>query len=221
MNFSEETLNSRISEIKKSDCLNLISLCKNNPPENIIQNTLEKCMKVFKYENNFDVCLYVGFFSPDGVNIKIKEKNNRIIAIGLERFKDFSFLEIITAHEYGHLLLEPKDKLDIFEKIHREGSAFLFSHLVFPKLPIHNILFLEQKQLSEIQDLLPEIKRAIVKSEISIDQLFRINKKGFPDRSGNPLAFYYAYKLYQKHGLNYLISTKDIKQSVLNWCRKK
>ncbi|MDD3625783.1 MAG: hypothetical protein PHV06_00545 [bacterium] len=221
MNFSEETLNIRISEIKKSDYLNLISLCKNNHPENIIQDTLQKCVKVFKYEKNLDIYLYIGFFCPEGLNIKIKEKSNRIIAIGLERFKDFSSLEIITAHEYGHSLLEPKEELNIFEKIHREGIAFLFTHLVFPKLPIHKIIFLEQNQLSEIQDILPEIKNEIIKSEISVDQLFRINKKGLPDRSGNPLAFYYAYELYQKHGLNYLISTKDIEQSVINWCRKK
>jgi len=221
MNFTADSFHDRIIMIKPEDYSNLISVCKINSPERIIKETISLCQKYFYPENDIEIYLIIGFFSPDGLNTKIKGKKNRVIVIGLERYQDMSMLEIVLAHEYGHLLLKPKTNMNIWEKIHREGIAFLFSSLVLTNRPLHKILFIDRNSLYEVQSKIAELKVLLVKKEISLNDLFRMTWKQFPDRAGNPLSYLYARDLYQANGFDYILAIKDIRKSVINWCMDK
>ena len=104
----------------------LEELTKRNPPEVIVERSIRKCIRSIPLYEDVNIYIIIGFFSADGFTIKIKGKP--IIGIGLERIQDFTNLDIITAHEYAHLVrikygFETKNQ---FERTINEGIATFF-----------------------------------------------------------------------------------------------
>jgi hypothetical protein len=123
-----------------------------------------------------------------------------VIALGLERFRDFQDLSLLISHEYGHFVLRgllqdrsAQDPPTLFSKVVREGVSVFFSQLVYPEIPLHRHLFLTPERLRwcrENQEALLDIAGADLAGEKLIPVLFGPGDAdaGIPPRAGYFLA---------------------------------
>ncbi|MEW5901957.1 MAG: hypothetical protein AB1715_10880, partial [Acidobacteriota bacterium] len=101
--LDKESLRGRVESIKKGDYSALRNLAAFSPPEAIVQRAYERCRQVTAGDEEPDVYLFVGFFSPAAFLMTLTDKP--VMCFGLERFKDFRLMGILFAHEYAHFLM--------------------------------------------------------------------------------------------------------------------
>jgi hypothetical protein len=101
--INSSNLKQRVETIRASDYSQLKHLVSVSPPEEIIKEAYERCIRIVPVKDEPDVYLLVGFFSPDAFVLNFRAKP--IICFGLERFRDFKLLRILFVHEYAHFLM--------------------------------------------------------------------------------------------------------------------
>lgn len=148
----------------------LETLTKRNPPERIVKSSIVKCISIIPVNQKVECYIIIGFFSADGFSIMVKGKP--VIGIGLERMQDFSNLDIITAHEYAHLLriIYGFESKNLIERTISEGIATVFSQVVFRDKPLPEHLFLSNA----------EFNRLLLKKDELIDNFLR--EEGFSEK---------------------------------------
>ena len=147
--LNSQSLRQRVEAIKISDysiLKHLVSIC---PPEKVVNEAYVRCVEILPSEEEPDVYLFIGFFSPDGFVMTYKKKP--VICFGLERFKSFELLKTLFVHEYAHFLLNRgREKIPVEKRFHwlliSEGLAACLSMRAFPnhKLSDH-LLFTNDK----------------------------------------------------------------------------
>jgi hypothetical protein len=191
------SLKERVEKIKVSDYSWLQSLLSVSPPEKIITQAYKKCIEIVPPEEEPNVYLFVGFFSPDGFVMNFKGKP--VICFGLERFKDFSLLKIIFAHEYAHFLLNSSDG-NIPERMRfkwlliSEGLGTYFSKLAFPNPPLADHLLFRRDRLNWCQANESHLREIFCSGKFSNQELLDFYFKGnpkldLPPRAGKYLGF--------------------------------
>jgi len=190
-------LKERVERIKASDYSlqkHLTSVC---PPEKIIVESYEKCRSIVSSKEEPEVYLLIGFFSPDAFVMNFQGKP--VICFGLERFRDFSLVKILFAHEYAHFLLNlrrgeiPEDKKLKWLLI-SEGIGTYFSSLAFPECKISDHLLLRRDRLNWCQEHEDYLRDIYCSGRFSSEELIDFYRKGnqeldIPPRAGKYLGF--------------------------------
>ena len=223
MNFSN--LSDRVEAIKLADYAqlkNLVSIC---PPEKIIEDAYNVCREIVSPQEDPDVYLMVGFFSPDGFVMNFKGKP--VICFGLERFRDFNFLKILFAHEYAHYLLNwsrgeiPEDK-EFKWLLISEGIGTCFSQYAFPDYKLSDHLLFRRDRLNWCQENESLLREIYCSGKYSSRELMDFYAKGnselnLPPRVGKYLG-YLAVKEYleqkEETGSSLLFENKKIILSI-------
>ncbi len=214
-------LEQRVELIKASDYSRLKHLVSVCPPEEIIKEAYERCIKVVPAKEEPEVYLFVGFFSPDGFVINFRAKP--VICFGLERFKDFRLLRVLFAHEYAHFLLNFHDvdiagKLGLNWRFISEGIATYFSSLVYPQYDVFEHFLLSRERFNWCRANESYLRNIFFSGKFSKQRLTEIYLKGNPEldippRAGKYLG-YQAVKKYLAHDgegdISSLLSDKKI-----------
>ena len=224
--LDSKNLEQRVEAIKASDYSRLKHLVSVCPPEGIIKEAYERCIRVVPAKEEPEVYLFVGFFSPDGFVINFRTKP--VICFGLERFKDFRLLSVLFAHEYAHFLLnlcgiETPEGLGLNWRLISEGIATYFSSLVYPKYDLSEHFLFSRERLNWCQANESYLREIYFSGKFSLQKLTEIYLKGDPEldippRAGKYLGYqavkrYLAYN--EKEGINSLLSDKKIILSFL------
>ena len=101
--LNTHSLRQRVEAVKQSDYSTLRHLVSTCPPEKMVSEAYARCIRIVPPEEEPDIYLFVGFFSPDGFVMDYQKKP--VICFGLERYKDFKLLKTLFVHEYAHFLL--------------------------------------------------------------------------------------------------------------------
>ena len=214
-------LKQRIETIRASDyswLKHLVSVC---PPEGIINEAYERCVRIVPTKEEPEVYLFVGFFSPDGFVINFRAKP--IICFGLERFRDFRLLRVLFAHEYAHFLLNLCGvgiigELGIKKRLISEGIATYFSSLVFPEYELSAHFLLSRERFNWCQANESYLREIYLSEKFSSQRLTEFYVRGSPEmdippRAGKYLG-YQAVKKYLAHDgerdIGSLLSDKKI-----------
>jgi hypothetical protein len=146
--YSKSMLRERVERIKNDHYMNLENLIRSDPPEPIIEKTIQRCISVFSPEIRVEIYLIVGFFSADGFVIRVREKP--IIGIGLERYHTFMKLDIIVAHEFAHLVRNVLgfERKGLASRMISEGIATVFSELLIGERTLPDHLFLSNEEFN-------------------------------------------------------------------------
>ncbi len=215
--FDLDQIAARVRQIKKADYGQLRTLVQRQDPAVLAAAALNKCQTIFPLEAQPPVYLFVGFFSADGVTVEIDE--SPVIALGLERCRDFQDLPLLVSHEYGHFALRGllKDRSSqgpptLFSRVISEGLSVFFSQLVYPDIPLHRHLFLTPERLRwcrENQEALLDIAGADPAGEKLIPILFGPGDPdaGIPPRVGYFLARQMLGHCLSRHGSDLLAET--------------
>jgi hypothetical protein len=196
-------LKQRVEAIRASDyswLKHLVSVC---PPEGIINEAYERCIRIVPTKEEPEVYLFVGFFSPDGFVINFRAKP--IICFGLERFRDFKLLRVLFAHEYAHFLLnlcgvEIAGELGLKWRLISEGIATYFSFLVFPKNDLSEHFLLSLERFNWCQANESYLREIYFSGKFSIQRLMEIYVKGAPELDVPPRAGkYLGFQAVQKY----------------------
>jgi len=200
-----ERIGERVERIRRRDYGNLLSLLQEESPEEIIEDALRSCERVFRAPEEPAVYLIVGFFSSEGFVVKFN--GHPVIGIGLERFRDFRPLGLILAHEYCHYLrllvgedTEPPERRTLGAMLLSEGLSSLFSEKVFPERPLNEHLYLSRPRLNwciSNEDYLKDLVRRELRSQRLIPALFKTGSQelGIPPRVGG----YLGYRLLKRY----------------------
>lgn len=145
--FDPSQIAQRARQIQKGDYGQLQSLIVDQHPDSLAEGALERCRAIVPLSPEPWIYLAVGFFSPDGMTVRIDGRP--AIVIGLERFKTLQDLPLLIAHEYGHcahrsLHEEGKGTAEgtLIQMVQSEGLAVLFSEAAYPEIPLYRHLFL-------------------------------------------------------------------------------
>ena len=138
------SIKERVEIIKSADYSQLKSLISACPPEPMIKEAFKKCKSIVSPEEEPEVYLIIGFFSPDAFIMEFRGKP--VVCFGLERFRDFRLLKILFAHEYSHYLLN-RSRGEVSAD-HRfkwlllsEGISNYFSQMAFPEYKLFDHFF--------------------------------------------------------------------------------
>lgn len=214
------SLKQRVETIKTSDyswLKHLVSAC---PPEKIIKEAYENCIKIVSSKEEPEIHLFVGFFSPDGFVMNFRGKP--VICFGLERFRDFRLLRILFAHEYAHFLLNlsggevPEEKKSKWLLI-SEGIGTYFSFLAFPNRKLYEHFLFSRDTLNWCQANESCLREIYCSGTFSTPELIDFYVKGNPELNIPPRASKYlgfqAVKKYltQNKGKNigFLLADKN------------
>lgn len=155
--FDSSQIAQRVRRIKVEDYGQLRACVRSQNPEAAAKEAMERCQATYPLSPEPSVFLMVGFFSADAMTMDIDGKPS--IVIGLERFKDFSDLPLLVAHEYGHCIQRPFWKEEksgqqrlLIQMIASEGLAVLFSEAVYPEIPAYRHLFLSPQRYCWCQE---------------------------------------------------------------------
>lgn len=146
-------LKGRVEAVKPAHYGRLRLLLQRKTAERILASTHRRCLSFIQPEEHRPVEAYllIGFFSPEAFLMRLGEK--LVIVFGLERYHDFSRLDIFYAHELAHLLIErkktavPQEKRAVWYLL-TEGIACWFSSRVLPEHPLTDHLFLSRGRLN-------------------------------------------------------------------------
>jgi hypothetical protein len=141
----------RVRGIKKGDYGLLQSLVQGQDPGELARGALNRCRSIFAYAPAPAVVLFVGFFSADGKTISVE--GSPVIAIGLERFRNFRDLALLVGHEYAHCAQHvflkdslPQENRPLSLALLAEGLATHFTQRMAPEIPEHRHLFLTRER---------------------------------------------------------------------------
>lgn len=212
-------LKQRVEAIKASDYSQLKSLISLCPPENIVHEAYEKCLKIVSPREEPDVYLFVGFFSPDGFVMDFQGKP--VICFGLERFQDFTLFRVLFAHEYAHFLLNlsggkiPEEKRLKWLFI-SEGAGTYFSLLAFPEHKLYDHFLFKRDNLNWCQANESYLREIYLSGKFSSRELLDFYAKGNPElnippRAGKYLGFQAVKRYLSQKGeenFGFLLSCK-------------
>ena len=196
--FSLPQIRDRVRGIKKGYYGLLRSLVQGQDPREVTREALGRCRSVFLLEPAPAVVLFVGFFSADGRTISVE--GSPVIAIGLERFRNFRDLALLVGHEYAHCAQRVLLKDSFFQEarplsrvILAEGLATHFTQRMAPEIPEHRHLFLTRERFHWCQ----KNKEALIgRAEAELDSARQIPAlfgpgdpaEGLPPRVGYFIA---------------------------------
>jgi hypothetical protein len=212
--FDLDQIAARVRQIKKADYAQLQALIQRQNPSVLAAEALDRCQTIFPREPQPSVYLFVGFFSADGVTVEVG--GSPVIALGLERFRDFLDLPLLVSHEYGHFAWQSlqkdfaaPDPPTLFSKVISEGLSVFFSQLVYPEIPLHRHLFLTPERLRwcrENQEALLDLAGADLAGPKLIPVLFGPGDPdaGIPPRVGYFLAWQMLGHCLSHHGSVFL-----------------
>jgi len=196
--FSLPQIRDRVRAIKKGDYGLLRSLMQAQDPKELAREALSRCRTIFSFEPAPAVVLFVGFFSADGRTIFVEELP--VIAIGLERFRNFRDLALLVGHEYAHCAQQvflkdfflPENR-PLFRAFLAEGLATHFTQRMAPEIPEHRHLFLTRERFHwcrENKEALMDFAGAELDSARQIPVLFGPGDpaEGLPPRVGYFIA---------------------------------
>ncbi len=225
-NLDSESLRERVEKIREGDYSMLRNLVAISPPEAIIHQAYQRCRDVRAPGEEPEVYLFIGFFSPDGFVMALEGKP--IICFGLERFKDFTLMRILFAHEYAHFLTRLRwqtveAEADWKWKLMNEGLATMFSLLSFPDESLASHFLFRRDVLNWCQakeSLLKEIYDGTKFSRSELKEVFSrgMPEFGVPPRAGKYLAFQ-AISRYlgsEKDRITDLLEDKDLLLSLFD-----
>jgi hypothetical protein len=197
------SLRERVEAIKMSDysiLRHLISVC---PPERLVNEAYEKCSKILPPEEEPDVYLFIGFFSPDGFVMDYKKKP--VICFGLERFKDFRLLKILFVHEYAHFLLnQGGEKIPEHKRfqwlIISEGVAVNLSLQTFPNRKLSDHLLFTNDKLNWCQKNESNMREKYFSRKLTSHELIDLYIQGDPNLDIPPrVGRYLGFQAVQKY----------------------
>ena len=201
--LNTHSLRQRVEAIKISDystLRHLISIC---PPEKIVNEAYVRCINIMPSEEEPDVYLFVGFFSPDGFVMNYKKKP--VICFGLERFKDFELLKILFVHEYAHFLLN-QEREDIPEEkrfqwlIISEGVAVHLSLRAFPNRKLSDHLLFTNDKLNWCQKNDSYMREKYFSRKLTSQELINLYIQGDPNLDIPPrVGRYLGFQAVQKY----------------------
>jgi hypothetical protein len=201
MNFSN--LSDRVEAIKLADYAQLKNLVLVCPPEKIIEDAYKVCREIVSPQEDPDVYLIVGFFSPDGFVMNFQGKP--VICFGMERFRDFNLLRILFAHEYAHYLLNwsrgeiPEDK-ELKWLLISEGIGTCFSQYAFPDYKLSDHLLFRRDRLNWCQENESLLRKIFCSGKYSSRELMDFYAKGNPGLNLPPrVGKYLGYLAVKKH----------------------
>jgi hypothetical protein len=185
------SLKQRVGAVKAAHYSLLRSLVSACPPEKIVLEAFEKCIKIVPPEVEPEVYLFIGFFSPDGFVMEFQGRP--VICFGLERFKDFVLLRILFAHEYAHFLLNSSGgEVPGEEKIKwlliSEGLGTYFSYLAFPGCKLSDHFLFRRDRLNWCQANEARLRDVYCSGRFSKQELMDIYVKGAPELDIPPQA---------------------------------
>ena len=192
--IDSSALRQRVETIKAADYSWLKSLCALNPPERIIAEAYEECLKVVPCPQEPEAYLFVGFFSPDGFVMDFRGKP--VIGFGLERFQDFRLLKILFAHEYAHFLLKlinrevPRQKRIPWLLI-SEGLGTYFSSSVFPQQSLSDHFLFRKDRWNWCRENETNLREIYCSGRFSSDELMDFYLQGNPKMDLPPRAAKY------------------------------
>jgi hypothetical protein len=191
------SLRQRVEAIKMSDyslLRHLISIC---PPERMVNEAYVRCKEIMPPEEEPDVYLFIGFFSPDGFVMNYKKKP--VICFGLERFKDFELFKILFVHEYAHFLLNQEREEIPEEKGFQwltisEGVAVYLSLQAFPDRKLSDHLLFTNDKLNWCQENESYMREKYFSGKLTSQELIDLyiqgdSKLDIPPRVGRYLGF--------------------------------
>ncbi len=196
-------LKERVEAIKASHYSGLKDLVSACPPEKIVQEAYEECIRVLSPKEEPQVYLFIGFFSPDGFVIDFKGKP--VVCFGLERFRDFSLFRILFAHEYAHYLLnlsrgEVPEEKKIKWLLISEGIATCFSSVVFPRSRLSDHFLFRRDKLNWCQENEISLREIYCSGKYSGSDLLDFYMKGSPELKLPPGAGkYLGYQAVKKY----------------------
>ncbi len=218
--LDSKNLEQRVEAIKASDYSRLKHLVSVCPPEGIIKEAYERCIRVVPAKEEPEVYLFVGFFSPDGFVINFRAKP--VICFGLERFKDFRLLGVLFAHEYAHFLLNLYDveismELGLKWRLISEGIATYFSFLAYREYDLSEHFFLSRERFNWCQANETYLREIYFSGKFSLQKLTEIYLNGDPELDIPPRAGkYLGYQAVKKYltrvgegGISSLLSDKE------------
>jgi len=201
INFTN--LKERVEAIKPSDYSVLTSLTSSCPPEKIVEDAYEGCVRIVPPKEEPSVYLIIGFFSPDGFVMEFRGKP--VICFGLERFKDFRLFKILFAHEYAHYLLnlsrgEVPEKQKFKWLLLSEGIGTYFSLLAFPAYKLSDHFLFRRDRLNWCQENESHIRKIYCSEKYSSQKLIAFYKKGDPAQNlPARVGKYLGYIAVKKH----------------------
>ncbi len=214
------SLKERVEAVKAPDYAHLKSLVSVCSPEGIIREAYEKCKAILPPPLEPEVFLFVGFFSPDGFVIDFH--GSPVICFGLERFRDFTLLKVLFAHEYTHFLLNlsqgdvPEAKRVKWLLI-SEGLGTYFSSLVFSEQGLSDHFLFRRDRLNWCQENETHLKKIYCSGKFSPQELMDFYARGNSELNLPPRAAkYLGYRAVEKYfarqkerNIGLLLSDKD------------
>ncbi|MBN1273192.1 MAG: hypothetical protein JXB26_13075 [Candidatus Aminicenantes bacterium] len=203
--LNEANLKERVEAVKPADYTQLKNIVSACPPEDDIRYAHKVCSRIVAPQQNPEVFLMIGFFSPDGFVMDFKGKP--VICFGLERFKDFFLLKVLFAHEYGHYLLNegaaeiPENK-ELKWKLLSEGIVTCFSQTAFPEYDLSCHLFFRRDRLNWCQENESFLREIYCSEKYTTRELLDFEAKGNPDLDLPPRAGKYLGYLAVKNYLS-------------------
>ena len=201
--INSHSLRQRVEAIKISDYSKLRHLISNCPPEKLVIEAYERCINIIPTEEEPDVYLFIGFFSPDGFVMNYKKKP--VICFGLERFKDFELLKILFAHEYAHFLLnQRREEIPAEKQFHwliiSEGVAAYLSMQAFPNRKLSDHLLFTNDKLNWCQKNESYIREKYFSSKLTSQELIELYAQGDPNLDVPPrVGRYLGFRALQKY----------------------
>jgi hypothetical protein len=195
--LNSQSLRQRVETIKVSHYSALRHLIFVCPPEKLINEAYVRCVEIFPPENEPDVYLFIGFFSPDGFVMNYKKKP--VICFGLERYRNFELLKILFVHEYAHYLLnQGSEEIPEVKRFHwllmSEGLAAYLSTLAFPNRKLSDHLLFTNDKLNWCQKNESYIREKYFSRHLTPQDLISLYEQGdpyldIPPRAGRYLGF--------------------------------
>jgi hypothetical protein len=172
--YSKTALRERVKKTFPEHYAQIKSLILAQPPEDIVERTIKKCIHIVNPPQPVTIYIFIGFFSAEGFTMNVNGKPT--IGISLERMRDFSKIDIITAHEYGHYIRNLYYKgTNQYNKTINEGVATYFSKMVIPTKSLPRHLFMTNGEFNRLlnkrDELLHNFKRG------KLDKLFNNNQE--------------------------------------------
>lgn len=184
--YSQTALRERVKKVEPEHYAQIKSLVQVQPPENIVENTIKKCIQKMKPHQPVTIYIFIGFFSAEGLILKVSGKP--VIGISLERMREFSKIDIITAHEYGHYIRNFHYKsMNQYSKTVNEGISTYFSKLILPTKSLPQHLFLTNAEFNRLLNKKDELLHRFKQGKI--DNLFKNKQEN--RRIKNFIGYFY------------------------------
>lgn len=220
-------LKSRVEAVRPEHYSRLRLLLRQEAAEKILASTHRRCLRLAQPDSHEPIIVYllIGFFSPEAFLMRLGQ--GPVIVFGLERYRDFSQLDVFYAHELAHLLVERK-KPDVppakkaLWPLLAEGLACWFSSRVLPEHPLTEHLFLPRGRLNWCFQNEARLRRILADYRGNEEKIRELEQRGDPDLGLPPRALHFlgyqaAEKYFQPPGSEDIKTIFASPEKVLAW----